>query len=182
MELYNGRPESNEGRLEKEIKVYDFLDEIGVPFVRVDHEVVMTIEACKGIDETLGITINKNLFLCNRQETEFFLLLMIEDKPFKTKDVSKTIGKARLSFGKDEKLFEYLQCRGGSISPMGLLFDKDNDVNLIIDEELLKFPEFCVHPCDNSGSLAIKTEDFLKVFLRKTGHIPNIIHIDYPEM
>ena len=107
---------------------------------------------------------------------------MIEDKPFKTKDVSKTIGKARLSFGKDEKLFEYLQGRGGSISPMGLLFDKDNDVNLIIDEELLKFPEFCVHPCDNSGSLAIKTEDFLKVFLRKTGHIPNIIHIDYPEM
>ena len=163
-------------------KVYSELTKLGIPYRSAQHSPAATMEDCKVIGDQLGAPFCKNLFLCNRQETEFFLLLMIEDKPFKTKDVSKTIGKARLSFGKDEKLFEYLQCRGGSISPMGLLFDKDNDVNLIIDEELLKFPEFCVHPCDNSGSLAIKTEDFLKVFLRKTGHIPNIIHIDYPEM
>lgn len=163
-------------------KVYDELNKLGIPYRSARHLPAHTMEDCRRIAKELGAPFCKNLFLCNRQETEFFLLLMLEDKPFKTKDVSKTIGKARLSFGKDEKLYELLRCHGGSISPMGLLFDTDNNVNLIIDEDLLRFDEFCVHPCDNSQSLAIKTDDFLKVFLRKTGHIPNIIHIDYPEM
>lgn len=162
-------------------EVYKALSEMGIPYRSEEHEAAATMEDCKVISEKLHAPFCKNLFLCNRQETEFFLLLMKEDKPFKTKDVSKTIGKARLSFGKDEKLYEFLKCHGGSISPMGLMFDRDNNVNLLIDEDLLKYDEFCVHPCDNTGSLAIKTEDFLKVFLKNTKHIPNIIHIDYPE-
>lgn len=163
-------------------QVYNELDKLGIPYRSARHTPAATMEDCKRIADELGAPFCKNLFLCNRQETEFFLLLMLDDKPFKTKDVSKTIGKARLSFGKDEKLYEFLKCHGGSISPMGLLFDEDHNVNLIIDEDLLKFDEICVHPCDNSQSLALRTEDFLKVFLKKTGHIPNIIHIDYPEM
>lgn len=161
-------------------EIYKELDTLGISYRNTQHSPANTMEDCQVIAKELNAPFCKNLFLCNRQETEFFLLLMADDKPFKTKDVSKTIGKARLSFGKEEKLWEYLRCRGGSISPMGLLFDKDNDVNLIIDEDLLKNDEFCVHPCDNSQSLAIKTADFLNIFLRKTGHIPNIIHIDYP--
>ena len=113
-------------------KVYNELTKLGISYRSAQHLPAATMEDCRVIAEQLGAPFCKNLFLCNRQETEFFLLLMIEDKPFKTKDVSKTIGKARLSFGKDEKLFEFLQCRGGSISPMGLLFDEDINVNTVI--------------------------------------------------
>lgn len=87
MKLENGRPENTEGRLQKEIRVYDLLDKLGVEYQRVDHEAAMTMEACEEIDRTLGdgTAICKNLFLCNRQETDFYLLLMPGDKSFKTK-------------------------------------------------------------------------------------------------
>ena len=93
MELQNGRPENIDNRLDKEIRVYDFLDKLGIAYQRVDHEAAMTMEACEEIDRTLGddTTICKNLFLCNRQETNFYLLLMPGDKPFKTKDLSAHI-------------------------------------------------------------------------------------------
>ena len=99
MELQNGRPENVNDRLDKEIRVYDFLDKLSVTYQRVDHEAAMTMEACEEIDRTLGddTAICKNLFLCNRQETNFYLLLMPGDKPFKTKDLSAQIGSARLS-------------------------------------------------------------------------------------
>ena len=99
MQLQNGRPENTDGRLDKEIRVYDFLDKLGVEYQRVDHEAAMTMEACEAIDRVLGddTAICKNLFLCNRQETDFYLLLMPGDKPFKTKNLSAQIGSARLS-------------------------------------------------------------------------------------
>ena len=90
MELVNGRPENEEGRLDKEIRVYDLLDSLGVKYQRIDHEAAMTMEACEEIDRTLsegeenGVAICKNLFLCNRQATDFYLLLIPGDKPFKT--------------------------------------------------------------------------------------------------
>ena len=100
MELQNGRPETTSGRLDKEIRVYDLLDKLGIAYQRVDHEATMTMEACEEVDRILGddTTICKNLFLCNRQETNFYLLLMPGDKPFKTKDLSAQINSARLSF------------------------------------------------------------------------------------
>ena len=110
MELQNGRPENVNDRLDKEIRVYDFLDKLSVTYQRVDHEAAMTMEACEEIDRTLGddTAICKNLFLCNRQETNFYLLLMPGDKPFKTKDLSAQIGSARLSFAKPEYMEKYL--------------------------------------------------------------------------
>lgn len=160
--------------------VYEYLDRLGIAYHSTCHEPAATMEDCKNISLLLGAPFCKNLFLCNRQETEFFLLLMVADKAFKTKDVSKTLGKARLSFGTADKLMEYLGCTGGSISPMGLIADREARVNLVIDAGLLENPRFCVHPCDNSQSLAIDTEDFLKVFLPSTRHYPQIIEIAYP--
>ena len=160
--------------------VYQTLDTLGIDYKQVQHAPAGTMEDCRQIALKLGAPFCKNLFLCNRQETEFFLLLMVDDKAFKTKDVSKTLGKARLSFGTEENLIKLLGCTGGSISPMGLLQDTELAVNLVIDEDLLKNAHFCVHPCDNAQSLAIKTEDFLRVFLPHTKHHPQIIHIDYP--
>lgn len=86
MELYNGRPEDTSGRKEKEIKVYDILDSLHIPYIRADHEAVMTMEACEEIDKALGMEICKNLFLCNRKKTSYYLLLMPETKRSRQKN------------------------------------------------------------------------------------------------
>ena len=177
MRLYNGRPETNEGRLEKEIKVYDFLDEIGVPFVRVDHEAVMTIEACKGIDETLGITINKNLFLCNRQKTAYYLLLLPGGKALKTKELSAQIPTSRLSFGSGEAMEELLNVTPGSATVMGLLFDSEHKVQLLIDEDILKDEYLGCHPCINTSSLRIRTEDMMEKIIPAMHHEPIFVKL-----
>ena len=138
MELVNGRPEDTAGRLEKEIRTYDFLDSLWVAYQRIDHEAAMTMEACEEIDKMLDATICKNLFLCNRQETSFYLLMIPGDKKFKTKELSSQIGSARLSFAKDTYMEEFLDITPGSMSVLGLMNDKENRVQLLIDEDVLK--------------------------------------------
>ena len=170
MELYHGRPSDTNGRMEKEIKVYDLLDSIGVPFVRVDHEAVMTIEACKGIDEALGITINKNLFLCNRQKTAYYLLLLPGGKALKTKELSAQIPTTRLSFASGEDMEKYLNVTPGSATVMGLLFDPEKKVQLLIDEEIFEEEYMGCHPCINTSSIRFTTKDFLEKIVKALGH------------
>lgn len=170
MELYHGRPADTNGRMEKEIKVYDLLDSIGVPFVRVDHEAVMTIEACKGIDEALGITINKNLFLCNRQKTAYYLLLLPGGKALKTKELSAQIPTTRLSFASGEDMEKYLNVTPGSATVMGLLFDPEKKVQLLIDEEIFDEEYMGCHPCINTSSIRFTTKDFLEKIVKALGH------------
>ena len=179
MRLENGRPENTEGRLQKEIRVYDFLDKLGVEYQRVDHEAAMTMEACEEIDRTLGdgTAICKNLFLCNRQETEFYLLLMPGDKPFKTKELPAQIGSARLSFASEEFMIEYLDIHPGAVSVMGLMNDTDNHVRLLIDEDVLKGEYIGCHPCVNTSSLKIKTKDITEIFLKAVHHDMTVVKL-----
>ena len=177
MELYNGRPQNTEGRLEKEIRTYDFLDSLGVEYQRVDHEAAMTIEACQEIDKTLEISICKNLFLCNRQETSFYLLMLPGDKKFKTKDISAQINSSRLSFGKPEYMEKFLDITPGSLSVLGLMNDKDQKVQLLIDEDVLKDPYIGCHPCINTSSLKIRTEDMMKKIIPEMKHIPVMVRL-----
>ena len=181
MKLVDGRPESTEGRLDKEIRVYDFLDSLGVKYQRVDHEAAMTMEACEEIDRTLsegvdsGVAICKNLFRCNRQETDFYLLLMPGDKPFKTKYLSAQIGSSRLSFAKPEYMERYLDITPGSVSVMGLMNDKDNKVRLLIDEDVLQQEYFACHPCINTSSLRFRTADLVEKVIPAFDHEPVIV-------
>ncbi len=177
MELYNGRPQNTEGRLEKEIRTYDFLDSLGVEYQRVDHEAAMTIEACQEIDKTLEISICKNLFLCNRQETSFYLLMLPGDKKFKTKDISAQINSSRLSFVKPEYMEKFLDITPGSLSVLGLMNDKDQKVQLLIDEDVLKEPYIGCHPCINTSSLKIRTEDMMKKIIPEMKHIPVMVRL-----
>ena len=174
MKLENGRPENTEGRLEKEIRVYDFLDKLGVEYQRVDHEAAMTMEACEEIDRTLGdgTAICKNLFLCNRQKTNFYLLMMPGDKPFKTKELSHQLGISRLSFASPEDMEQYLDCTPGSSSVMGLANDKENKVQLLMDEDVVKGEFLGCHPCINTSSLKLYTKDVLEKFLPAVHHEP----------
>lgn len=170
LELVKGRPQDVSGRLEKEIRVYDLLDEIGIPYERVDHEKAETMEACREIDEVLEADICKNLFLCNRQKTKFYLLMILGDKKFKTKDISSQIGSARLSFAGPEEMEKYLDITPGSVSVMGLMNDTENQVQLLVDEDLLKGEYFGCHPCINTSSLKLKTADVLGPFLKAVHH------------
>ena len=138
LERQKGRPENPEGRLEKEIRVYDLLDRLQIAYDRVDHEVAMTMEDCIAVDEVLETEMCKNLYLCNRQETDFYLLMMPGDKKFKTKELSSQIGSSRLSFAKDHYMEEYLDITPGSVSVMGLMNDHEHHVQLLIDEDVTK--------------------------------------------
>ncbi len=177
MELQNGRPEDLSGRLEREIKTYDLLDELGISYQRTDHEATDTMEECNEIDAILGVVICKNLFLCNKHETEFYLLMMPGDKPFRTKDVSHQIGSSRLSFASPENMYKHLGLEPGSVSIMGLMNDTDNRVQLLIDEDVLKDEYLGCHPCVNTSSLKIRTSDIIDSFLPAVNHNCITVHL-----
>ncbi len=174
--LYTARPEP-EGRLPKEMAVYDLLESLDIPFVRVDHEAAMTIEACRGVDELLGTEICKNLFLCNAQKTKFYLLLMPGEKQFKTKDLSKQIGSSRLSFAPGEYMEKYLGVTPGSATILGLMNDPECQVQLLIDEEVTAGEEFGCHPCINTSSLKLKTSDVLEKLIPALKHTPIFVKL-----
>ena len=177
LELVNGRPETNEGRLPKEIRCYDLLDSLNVPYQRIDHEAAMTMEACVEIDKALNAVICKNLLLCNRQKTAFYLLMLPGEKHFKTSTFSKTIGSSRLSFADPEFMEEFLDITPGSVSVLGLMNDKDNRVQLIMDEDILKSEYFGCHPCINTSSLRLKVSDLMEKIIPAMGHEPRIVAI-----
>ena len=171
LQLVKGRPELNVGRLEKEIRTYDLLDSLGIIYERVDHEEANTMEACLAIDKVLApAVICKNLFLCNAQKTRFYLLMIREDKKFKTKEISHQINSARLSFAPSEYMEEFLDITPGSVSVMGLMNDKENQVTLLVDEDILKEEYFGCHPCINTSSIRLKVSDVFEKFLPKVHH------------
>ena len=177
MELYNGRPENPEGRLPRELRTYDFLDSLGIPYQRTDHERADNMEACNEIDAILGVVICKNLFLCNRQKTAFYLLMMPGDKKFKTKELSSQIGSARLSFAGPEDMLKYLDIEPGAVSVMGLMNDSGRAVQLLVDEDVLKGEYVGCHPCVCTSSLKIRTEDVLQKFLPAVGHTLHTVRL-----
>lgn len=170
MELQKGRPADTAGRLEKEIRTYDLLDRLGVEYERIDHEPAMTMEDCKEVDQLLEAVICKNLFLCNRQKTAFYLLMIPDTKVFHTKDLSAQIGSARLSFAKPEYMEEFLDITPGSVSVMGLMNDTEHRVQLLIDEDVLDGEYIGCHPCINTSSIRFKVKDLIEKVIPAMGH------------
>jgi len=177
MILEKGRPADFQSRLPKEQRVYDFLDGLGIEYMRADHDAAMTMEICEEIDRTLGAAICKNLFLTNRQQTVFYLLMMPGDMVFKTKDLSAQIGSSRLSFGSPEHMEELLDITPGSLSILGLMNDAGKKVNLLIDEDILTGEFIGCHPCINTSSLKILTSDMWEKIIPALEHEPRIVHL-----
>lgn len=176
-ELVKGRPEDESGRLEKEIRCYDLLDQLGMTYWRADHPdaEANTMEACKEIDAVLEATVCKNLFLCNRQHTDFYLLMMPGDKVFKTKELSSQIGTSRLSFASGEEMEAMLDCTPGSSSVMGLMNDHEHKVRLLMDEDVLKGEYLGCHPCINTSSLKLITKELTEKFLPAVEHEMTVV-------
>ena len=180
--IQKGRPTDNEGRLEKEIRTYDLLDSLGIEYERVDHEAAETMEACAAVDKVLApAVICKNLFLCNTQKTKFYLLMIREDKKFKTKEISHQINSARLSFAPSEFMEEFLDITPGSVSVLGLMNDKNNQVTLLVDEDILKEEFFGCHPCINTSSLRLKVADVFGPFLQAVHHDYTVVRLGLEE-
>ena len=177
MLVNKGRPKNCEGREAKEIRTYDFLDSLGIEYYRVDHEHLDTMEQCEAVDVALETVLCKNLFLCNRQQTDFYLLMMPGDKPFKTKDLSAQIGSSRLSFATAEAMEKYLDITPGSLSLLGLTQDKENCVRLLIDSDVLTGEYIGCHPCINTSSLRIKTQDMIEKIIPAMGHYVTLVKL-----
>ena len=165
-------------RLPKEERVYDLLERLGVPFERVDHDAVGTIEGCAEIEKLLDIEICKNLFLRNSKGDQYYLLMLPGGKHLVTKDLAKKIGSTRLSFGTPEKMEEYLDITPGSVSVLGLMNDHENNIQLLVDNDIKKWEYFGCHPCINTSSLKIKTADLFSKILPAVGHEPVFVDID----
>ncbi len=172
-----GRPLDCTGRLEKEIKTYDFLDSLKIPYQRVDHKASITMDECAEIDKVLKASTCKNLLLCNRQKTSFYLLLIPGDKVFKTAALSKQIGSSRLSFASVEYMEQFLDITPGSLSILGLINDSENHVRLLIDQDVLQETYFGCHPCINTTTLRFSTDDLIKKVIPATGHEPTIVDL-----
>ena len=178
MQLQQGRPENWAERLPKEQRVYELLDRLGIDYQRIDHEEAMTMEACQEIDRVLEAGICKNLLLCNRQCTAFYLLMIVGEKHFKTSTFSKQIGSSRLSFAAPEYMEQFLDITPGSLSVLGLMNDREKQVQLLIDGDILKGEFFGCHPCINTSSLRLRTADLLEKIIPAMGHEPRFVTIE----
>jgi len=174
--LYKGRPAKDSRSLIEE-NCYDLLDSLCISFTRVDHDEAMSMEDLNEADRVLGCTIAKNLFLTNRQQTDFYLLIMPGTKPFKTKYLSAQLGCSRLSFASGEKLEALLGVKSGSASLLGLMNDKEKKVRLVFDRELLSEELFACHPCRNTSSIAFSTEDMLEKLLPHLGREFSVVEL-----
>ena len=177
--LYSGRPDNTDQRLEKEVRCYDLLDSLGIEYTRVDHPAADNMAVCEEIDRTLEASICKNLFLCNRQKTDFYLLMMPGDKPFKTKYLSKQIGSSRLSFATGEDMEALLSITPGSVSVLGLMNDTDKKVRLLVDKDILDAEFVGCHPCINTSSLKLRTADVFGPLLKAMGHMMTTVELSW---
>lgn len=177
MSIVKGRTPDQTGLLEKETRTYDLLDELGLEYWTLQHPAAYTMEDCLAVDQKLGTRMCKNLFLCNRQKTKFFLLMMPDDKPFKTKELSPQAGSSRLSFADGEYMNQYLDISPGALSILGLANDRDNCVQLLVDEDLLEEAYIGCHPCVNTASVKLHTKDLFGPFLQAVHHTMLTVHL-----
>ena len=175
MELVTGRPQDK--RIDKEERVYDLLNQLNIDYQRIDHEEANTMEVCLEIEKNLKSTICKNLFLVNSNKSQYYLLMLKENKKFKTKVISKQINSSRLSFGSDEKMLEYLDITPGSVSVLGLMNDHEHHVQLLMDKDLLQDEYLGYHPCINTSSLRIKMKDVFEKIIPSLRHEPIFVEV-----
>ncbi|MFV0527150.1 MAG: prolyl-tRNA synthetase associated domain-containing protein [Lachnospiraceae bacterium] len=173
--LTKGRPVNMQGRLEKEVRTYDFLDDLQIRYEYIDHSPMATIEDCEEVDRILQIEICKNLFLCDHKKENFYLLMMPGRKRFVTREVSGQLHVPRLSFAPEQYMQEYLDITPGSVSVLGLMNDHQKHVQLLIDEAILEDKYVACHPCVNTSSVKIETSSLLETILPAMEHAPILL-------
>lgn len=159
-------------------EIIAFLDSLAITYEYHNHPKAHTIDACLALPFiTEDVTICKNLFLCNRQQTQYYLLLLKPDTVFRTSAVSKALGSSRLSFAPEDSLPRLLNLTSGSVSPFGLLYDHEHKIMLAAEEAVTDTPRIAFHPCDNSATVILTQEDFWKTVLPALDVCPRMIPV-----
>jgi len=155
-------------------KVYRTLASLGIEYERVDTDPGITMEDCKNIDKGLGGEIVKTVFLCNRQQTLFYIYAMKADKPFITKEFGQALGIPRVSFASAEKLAEIAGVEHGATTVLSSCLESARDVRIILDTDIATAKEYCCTDGTATCFLKLRSEDMLR-FIRETGHTPELI-------
>ncbi len=158
-------------------RAYDALEKLGINFERVDNSPAASMEDCQVIGEKLGTEVVKNIFLCNRQQTMFYLFITRADKPFSTKDFGKALQISRVSFAPADKLMEMLGAEHGAATVFCLLMDPEHKVRYIIDKDVLDSLEYIGCPDGTLTSyMKVPVETLLRI-PELSGHTPTIITV-----
>jgi len=157
--------------------IYAHLDELGIAYRSVEHAPAFTMEDCAEVDKSLGALTVKNIFLTTKNKKNFYLCITHPNARFRTSDISKQAASSRLSFAPEEMLFEILHAHAGSASPLGLVFDPECRVTLLVDSVLQDEKVLAFHPCDNTRTIAMSGTDFFERFLPSVKHVPMMVEI-----
>lgn len=157
--------------------VYEMLEERGVKYERVDNDPAITMEDCIRIDERLNMKTVKTLFLCNRQQTNFYLVVTTAGKPFKTKDLSAALAISRLSFAPVELLRSMLGTDIGATTIFGLMLDEKMEVQLVIDNDILAEEWYGCSDGTTTSYLKLGTAWVINDFIPSTGHTPKLVQL-----
>jgi len=159
--------------MSNKVKVIDRLRELAIPCEIYEHQAAPTMEDCLALPYAApDVTFCKNILLCNRQMTDFYLLVMPPEKPFRTSVVSKLLGSSRLSFAPNQCLQDMLGLESGSLSPLALWFDGEKRVKLAIDRGVRKPGRIAFHPCDNTATVIFPQEVFWQRVIPALEHEP----------
>lgn len=166
---------------ESEQKVLRRLDELKVPYEYHQHHAVHTIDECLELPYAeADVTFCKNILLCNRQKTQFYLYVTVPKKPYRTADVSKLLGVSRLSFAPDEALPELLQLYSGSLTPLALWLNPDSGVQLVLDREIRQPGRIAFHPAVNTATVIFRQEDFFDRVVPALPGTPIFLDVPWP--
>lgn len=174
-ETYTSHPEKT--ATEKEMLSYLFLEDNGVDYIRAEHDEAATIELCEQVEKVIDAKICKNLLLCNRQQTDFYMLLIPGDLPFKTKYLSAQINSSRLSFASGEQMEEMLNVTPGSLTVLSLMFDKEKRIRLLIEKSVFDEEFFACHPCVNTATVRFSVNDLKQKVLPALGREYTVVEL-----
>lgn len=158
-----------------ERRVYRTLDALGIDYQLRRHSPGYIDGDDVPVGREIGATHCKNLFLSNRAQNRFHLLVLVKGKRFVTAELSKQLGVSRLYFGPEDRLPRLLGAQSGYVGALGLVCDADRQIALALDKGLLDFPRVCFHPCTPSATVTLDTRALLEVYLPALGYTPQFV-------
>ncbi|MBV7276096.1 prolyl-tRNA synthetase associated domain-containing protein [Clostridium sp. PL3] len=174
-DIYTTAP--SEFKTELQEKTYHTLNDLHIPFERVDTDEAITMEDCVQIDKKLDMKMVKTLFLCNRQQTAFYLFITVGDKPFKSKEFSNALGVARVSFAPADLMEKMLGTKIGAATVFSAMLDKDNAVQIVFDKDITHEEWYGCSDGTTTGYMKIKTAQIIHDFLPYVKHMPAIVEV-----
>lgn len=151
-------------------KVYENFAALDIPFERVDTDPGITMEDCQHISSKIGVRIVKTVFLCNRQQTEFYLYVTSDDKPFVTREFCGALGIPRVSFAPEDKLWELTGVLAGATTILSAALPSASSVHLVMDRDIASGEWFACTDGTATCFVKFRTDDLLRKYLPSTGH------------